>query len=647
MSIGRSLFLQKAYAIYESPAYRAKLAVEHSLNSMPAKWNNPDNIGHGVLGGHFFLLELYRHTSDPQVGADLDKAAKEWKEYAASVRTNNYSFFYGRMGVAYLYLQLFQLTGQERFLMDAMQLVGEYMSTDSMNLRFFEKSGLTDGVAGNLLLLAMLYKETGQGQLIDYIEQCIDRLVHNAHLSESGIYWNGLSNFDNQHIGWSHGNAGITFCLIELGHYLNSAALLSLANAALTYEKNFFPTHKPSYPGCFKTGIWAYSLVNLYATAGHDPERAAHPEDQKILDFWAASLSELIGTDRKYGCSDTIADGWAGWGLACNELYCITRNNKYLDLANRIGAHLVENLSTEKSNLATDVGFFDGVSGIGYMLLRLGRADLGSSIILPRIAHKYLPGRERTVADASPAIQADYRKINGGLARGNFKEMTAFLHRRLPLELDNYLADKKLIRMDGFVQWATDVKNTLSKDDPALSDFNRVVEKEKFFAALKDEFLYCVPDDNTRFAEKLEAIILLPKKKLLQLTLVISAKGRLFRKSGSFDMSKPLYPQILSGLFKADQNKYSFFRLSSYNELEEVDLGTRGLVAGLFIEPVTVGMSFELLWEFITRHGRSVFNDILSQFGTTDEQEIRKILLKRIMPSVINLFILGVLDLND
>src|SRR5579872_3650834 len=120
-----------------------------------------ENIDTGTSGMLLLILDMYQRTQKPSYLAFANDAILRLVEWCRSHPTNNYALYTGRGGVAYLLIRRYMLDGDRSYLHLATELLKP--ANDRFLHSRYTTDYLYDGRAGTLLVLAYLYRMTGEG----------------------------------------------------------------------------------------------------------------------------------------------------------------------------------------------------------------------------------------------------------------------------------------------------------------------------------------------------------------------------------------------------------------------------------------------------------------------------------------------------
>ncbi|MCT2564032.1 lanthionine synthetase LanC family protein [Chryseobacterium herbae] len=200
-----------------------------SFTFNPSLWN-------GTGGIAWFFLALYEHTKNENHLETAEKAFS--KVYSCSTHQVllNPSLYDGISGIIYLGLELFRVTGKELYLQQTLNLYEMYRQ----KILTEQSEDMLIGISGILMMMVSLYHYTKDQKLVNDIEALITTLLEKSLVAEAGIKWgNNLLSMDSL-CGFSHGNSGIAFCLLQLGKYFNNEEFIWLAKQAFHYEDLYY-----------------------------------------------------------------------------------------------------------------------------------------------------------------------------------------------------------------------------------------------------------------------------------------------------------------------------------------------------------------------------------------------------------------------
>ena len=367
------------------------------------------DIFNGNCGIALFFLELYRFDQSEAHISLIDKMMSRMMKSEAILKPSFFAFYTGLGGVIYTNLKIYEVTGIQKYLDNALLLTLSNQNQFSTKLL---KADLLSGYTGNLLVFTLLYHHSQNEQVLQLIRLLLDRLILEARVSEMGLKWDyhqSKKAYDSM-TGFSHGASGIAYCLMQLSMYFDEPGLLYLVEEALAYEMQYY--YAPA-------NNWLDLRMGNYELS----KPGAH--------LWQLEtfISDMAG-------ANAWAHGAAGVGLSRSLAYALTQKNIYSkqcnqalekclsDLQNKprpdftlvsgytgmipfliynkdidgIADHICDAIDGaikqyRKTNSyseylscgADDYGLFSGKAGVGYMLLQLIAGDQSDSVAKPAL----------------------------------------------------------------------------------------------------------------------------------------------------------------------------------------------------------------------------------------------------------------------
>ena len=642
--------IEGALSIYNAPGFGNNHS-ERNKDRPFGKWTHTDNIGYGSLGKYIFLSELYKHTREPVIWQDLLNYLKAMEAWHGSVTTNNYSLYYGRSGLCYLYFRIFIITQDEQFLHNALKIARNYLQADHHHLRIYDKNGLVDGTAGTLLLYTALHNETKEDWLLDYIRQALPVLIDKAQPAKQGMYWINLGISNSIHTGWAYGSSGIALCLLELGKYFNDEQLSSLGDLALSQEHEILKEKgrgkridvmdedinrfDPSMEG-----IYSGHLVRLYAAV-----RNNNPQYKDHWEQLATRFDQLLSTPSVKNMPAGLFNGLAGWGLAFKEAYWLTNNVSYLHSSDRIAAILTERLSEKDTDWIKDPGFFHGISGVGYFLVRSTDTNFFPSLLLPRIIDgpvkdkgPLFPGKDSINITQSITDKLIFRK--------QIEDRAAFLEQEYRADLAAFLNKSKVVCTPSFGEWMYKLYKRRTREDEGLTPDEKI-DKVIVDNELLNRSRYSSAEDDILFAQQFDRIRQLPVADFLRLKLSVSNDIFILWKEEFFDLSKPLTLASFTGLFSSYGATCLVFRVTRFGRIEMGKLDVHKLNMDLFISPSLIDGVVKKLVDFIMAQDEKIVALARDRFRVSNNDQLRQILTRINIDIIRGLLMEGFLEIVD
>lgn len=350
----------------------------------------------GALGPALFHAALAATTGDDvsrQAVADtveqLETVLTHRRDEAGLLGACN-----GDGSIVYALTVIGRLLGDDRPVQLAARVAGRLTDARIAGDRVLDVSG---GAAGAALALLALHRQTGDPDLLTRAALCGERLLATADRRAGECSW--VAADGRRYVGFAHGAAGIAVALIRLFHSTGRREYLEAAAGAHQFEKRLYQQASANWPvtsgedggpGEVMTawchGAPGVSLARIIAaTALQDPSLLAGVSG--ALKTTAAvpvrlddhlCCGSLGRSDVLLTAGETLRSGpaiEAAWRIALGVVRRAAAEGRY-----RLTSHGYE-------FRAFDPGFFRGLSGIGYQLLRLAAPSRLPSVLafeLPR-----------------------------------------------------------------------------------------------------------------------------------------------------------------------------------------------------------------------------------------------------------------------
>lgn len=246
------------------------------------------------------------------------------------------------------------------------------------------------GSAGMILALLCLHRLRPQDHLLELALQCGDHLLHHRTPTPTGHY-----SWHNPHLphltGFSHGATGIAYALLELYSYTKREEFLTSAQAAIAFEEAVFIPQRQNYPDfratdpteCMNSwchgasGITLGRLSCLKTLDTTDLRTSIDRGLQTTLGAGVQTLDHLCCGN--FGRMETLLVAMQVLQRSELEETVKLQLAHILRRAQRLGGFY---LLPQVAKGIFNPGFFQGVAGIGYQLLRLSKPDRYPSILL-------------------------------------------------------------------------------------------------------------------------------------------------------------------------------------------------------------------------------------------------------------------------
>lgn len=297
----------------------------------------------------------------------------------------------GLPSLVYSLFTIYRLTDDSRFLDRALDLADMLQTAQ---VRASTQFDVIDGTAGTILGLLPLYKATKEAALKDLIEAAACNLLENMEYSDAGLpSWRTYKG--KALTGLAHGASGIALAFHQSHQVLGCDDYLQACKKALQFERNFFDMAQSNWPDfrfecsevdsrfrcswCHGAAGIALSRIILAQGAFGGDSTVSSEIDAGIIcsKDWdhkgvhqlccgSAGIAELFfSASRFLGCEQYRRE-------ADNRLHEIVTCND----EDRLGIY------PDIPSGLFNPGFFQGLSGIGYTLLRVAEDGKLPSILL-------------------------------------------------------------------------------------------------------------------------------------------------------------------------------------------------------------------------------------------------------------------------
>ena len=193
--------------------------------------------------------------------------------------------------------------------------------------------------------------------------------------------------------GFSHGSAGIALSLLRLYKATGDKRFFNAALEGIKFERKVFSPNKGNWPDFRNTrvvdGEKSYTCQWCHGATGIGLARLSGLDilgDREVYNELEIALKTTIDQSMKaldntccgnFGCIEFIFS--AGLRLKRPEL-CDLAKNRTIQLLQR--AKINNKFGWLSSTDSHNLGFFSGITGVGYQLLRLTNPDILSSVLM-------------------------------------------------------------------------------------------------------------------------------------------------------------------------------------------------------------------------------------------------------------------------
>lgn len=273
------------------------------------------------------------------------------------------TLYSGAAGIGYFFVQLYEATGKDEYLQEAVE-AGEYL-LDTYTPQLGEKPGIHTGLSGEGLFAELLYKKTGVQKYLDYARKAGDAVYEYAVKENGRAHWYNLIDYmgDGSTVAyWIH-LAQITGDNKYLGYAretLDYIISLAVENEDGTVNWNFLEINN------YFKNLPAGGLIPNFAhgTAGIVYLLAKYygaTKDKYYLDYTERGFQFLQNIAVKDGDASIVpyiywkdtgdvfdvfylsmCHGPVGDGIVAKELYNVTKDRKYLQFYKELTNALIK-----------------------------------------------------------------------------------------------------------------------------------------------------------------------------------------------------------------------------------------------------------------------------------------------------------------
>ncbi len=374
---------------------------EFSFAFNPSLWN-------GTGGIAWFFLVLYESTGKTDYLEIAEKSFSKIYHFSINHNIAGASLYDGICGSIYFSLELFRVTGKNLYLKQASELYDRYRE----KILAEQTEDMLVGISGILIVLTLLYHFTKSNSLYHDITVLVTNLLKKSLAAEVGIKWGSNQLSVDSLCGFSHGNSGTGFSLLQLGKYFNNQEFIWLAEQAFLYESLYYNPVKDNWMDL----RWENSkndLPNLFDWT----KETFLPEDFD-LNTWAhgacgigtariAAFKITAGSVYKKDCIKAVErckrdietrskrnhilfSGYGGLADFLLQYHNTFGDKESMELATEI---VQEGLETSRQTghsewgvqNSEDLGLMTGTAGIAFSLLMITKGKTFNSILHPEL----------------------------------------------------------------------------------------------------------------------------------------------------------------------------------------------------------------------------------------------------------------------
>jgi type 2 lantibiotic biosynthesis protein LanM len=352
----------------------------------------------GLSGIAMFFAALAKASGDPRYRQDalatLQMIRQDVRRHGQTVLNHmGIGGVGGFSSVIYAFAAVHRLIDAPDLLEDALEMVS--LMTDGMigQDRHFD---VIQGSAGAIFALVALYDATRSEAVLHKASVCAGHLLRHRVEAANGLRVWKSGSFDRPLCGFSHGASGVAAALLRLYARTGDYALAAAAHEALAYERRLFRPDTDRWPdlrfaGEGREGLtdaWCHGAAGI-GLARLEALRHVSPNEPDAEPYRAYrnELEKAVSIVRNAqwtGVTDAVCCGNMGrleFLLAVSNQYSGSGDfPASADLPGVIRQHAEKMIVSYRKKgsfqFASHVqleppGFFQGLSGIGYQLLRI------------------------------------------------------------------------------------------------------------------------------------------------------------------------------------------------------------------------------------------------------------------------------------
>lgn len=368
----------------------------------------------GNSGVTLFFIQLYRITKNKKYYDVIINSINWLNKYDYKNSKFNLSFFSGIGGPMYIYIQFYEITKDNNYLLKAIDIV-----KNCSNTRNYQVTDLINGTAGALLSLLHLFNFISDEYILNEIIYHINYIVDASLVTNKGICWEYNKNSIHPLCGFSHGASGYGFIFMELYNFTNYSYFYHLAIEAFNYENQYFNLVKNNWPD-FRQNLYDDEHIrsNIDKLKLNDDEQLQNCEymtawchgspgigmarlyayksvkSDSHLKFYEFSIISLLSQTNSFWNHGLCHGIFGNLNLMIDGFIQTNNHELYSECGNIIFKCIVEKIKNgrysggDSTTEKIDNSLFNGLSGIGHFFLRFLYPFQIESILIPFVKNK-------------------------------------------------------------------------------------------------------------------------------------------------------------------------------------------------------------------------------------------------------------------
>jgi type 2 lantibiotic biosynthesis protein LanM len=355
----------------------------------------------GMPGMLLFLSALYAVTADPEIKRLNEAALKSLRQvienmhqYHVYASTSPIGIASGISSVIYALLKISAFLDDPSFIQDAEKVSDLVTPSMIQKDRYFD---IISGSAGCILGMLALYNHSGHAESLEKAILCGEHLLKNVTKNNDGSCgWTTAGK--NMLAGFSHGQAGIAYALLKLYEVTGNARYRDAAEQSIRYENTLYSPehnnwedirgieeqkdHVPSFMSAWCHGAPGIGLARL-ASMHLSNEPSVEKDIQNAIEETRRAVNSMTSRDHICCGNLGLADILLYFAQKTGDKYLVAESAeltaKVILAAEKRGHYNI--LLGSGENLA-NTGLFQGLTGIGYSLLRQAFPDKFPCILI-------------------------------------------------------------------------------------------------------------------------------------------------------------------------------------------------------------------------------------------------------------------------
>lgn len=374
-------------------------AISFTFNS--SLWN-------GTGGIAWFFLVLYENYGKDNHLEIAERSFSKIYQHSIDHEISNSSLYDGITGVIYLGLELFRVTGKELYLQQSFEIYKIYRQ----KILAEQTEDMLIGISGILIVICTLYHFIGDQNLGEDIAVLVTTLLEKSLIAESGIKWGSNTLSVDSLCGFSHGNSGIAFCLLQLGKYFDNSEFIWLAEQAFRYEDTYYDPSNNNWmdlrwedsknrlpdlfdwnkntflPEDYDINAWAHGASGIGTARISALSITGNPAYEKdCKKIFERCKSDIMTRSKR---NHILFSGYGGLSDFLLQYHEMFDSKEALELATEI---TLEGLNKSRTHghsswgiqNSEDLGLMTGTAGIGLSLLMMIKGNPFNSILHPEL----------------------------------------------------------------------------------------------------------------------------------------------------------------------------------------------------------------------------------------------------------------------